>query len=96
MQQLDQIVREARPVPLTTQVRVEKDAAYDVLDRMRAEAEREHAALLVPLDELDDTIHNAKPVPLTSQVRIDRERVEELLDQMRTAIGPGNSGPPTN
>ncbi len=96
MQQLDQIIREARPVPLTREVRVEKDAVYDVLDRMRAEVGPEHGDLLIPLDELDDTIHAAKPVPLTSWVRVDKQRVEELLDRMRANLGPGNSVPPTN
>jgi hypothetical protein len=34
---LDDLVHNARPVPLTDQVRVDKQELYDLLDRLRAE-----------------------------------------------------------
>jgi cell division septum initiation protein DivIVA len=33
---LDELIRNAKPVPLTDQVRVDKDQIYDALDQMRA------------------------------------------------------------
>jgi hypothetical protein len=39
--QLDEILRSARPVPLTDQVRIDKQPALDLLDRMRAQLVRE-------------------------------------------------------
>jgi hypothetical protein len=39
--QLDEILRSARPVPLTDQVRIDKQPVVDLLDRMRAQLVRE-------------------------------------------------------
>jgi hypothetical protein len=33
--ELDDVIHNARPVPLTDQVRVDKDRLYDILDRIR-------------------------------------------------------------
>ncbi len=33
---LDDVVHNAKPVPLTDQVRVDKEEIYDILDQMRA------------------------------------------------------------
>ena len=33
---LDDLVHNARPVPLTDQVRVDREEVYDILDQMRA------------------------------------------------------------
>src|ERR671920_465981 len=38
---LDDTIHNAKPVPLTDQVRVDKEEIYDILDQMRAEAKRE-------------------------------------------------------
>jgi hypothetical protein len=39
--QLDQIIRQARPVPLTNQARIETQPVLDLLDQMRAQLVRE-------------------------------------------------------
>jgi len=39
--QLDEILRSARPVPLTDQVRIQQRPALDLLDRIRAQLVRE-------------------------------------------------------
>ena len=104
---LDAVVARARPVPLTTQVRITKDEAYDILDHMRAElAGVVHAAdepakarlgeLLPLIDELDDDIHNAAPVPLTDEVRVERGRISTILRQMRAAFSQGTLAALTN
>jgi hypothetical protein len=93
MQQLDQVITDARPVPLTDQLRIDKDQAYDILDRIRAEmgsGAPPDGSLLIAVDELDDAIHNARPVPLTDQVRLERGQLEGLIGKLRDAILRGN------
>ena len=41
---LDDLVHNARPVPLTDQVRVDREEIYDLLDQMRALTERSGVA----------------------------------------------------
>jgi hypothetical protein len=36
LDQLDELIHNAKPVPLTTQVRLDRAQVYDVLDRLRA------------------------------------------------------------
>ena len=103
MHQIDQIISDVRPVPLTREVRFDKDPMYDLLDRMRAAVVEEVQAgarysgdLLVAIDNFDDLIHNAKPVPLTDQVRADREELDAMARTLREAIARGNRPSPTN
>ncbi len=97
---LENQIRNAKPVPLTDQVRIDKQVAHETLDQMRATIAGEAAGVrgavartrLADLpelvDELADTIHNARPVPLTDYVRIDQDRCQALLDRMRATIPP--------
>jgi hypothetical protein len=39
--ELDNQIRNARPVPLTDQVRIEKGKIYDLIDQMRAAGAKE-------------------------------------------------------
>jgi hypothetical protein len=103
MHQLDQMISDAKPVPLTNHVRFAKDQAYDVLDRMRATVAdevqrggRPSDDVLVAIDSIDDLIHNAKPVPLTDQVRAEREELDATVRTLRDAIARGNRPSPTN
>jgi hypothetical protein len=82
--ELDTQIRNARPVPLTDQVRLEPDAVYDVLGRMRTTLPGADPALAL-IDRCDDVMRNAEPVPLTSQVRIEKGQIYDLIDQMRAA-----------
>ena len=36
LDQLDELILKAKPVPLTTQVRIDRAQVYDLLDRLRA------------------------------------------------------------
>ena len=88
---LDDLVHNARAVPLTDQVRLPLDrlesAVRDVHDslppdvRTRLEAEG-------LLERLDTLARDAKPVPLTEQVRFDKDELYEILDAIRGQIGP--------
>jgi len=80
--ELESVARGARSIPLTTQVRLDKERFYDVLDRLRAVAPSEASPAI---DELDDLIHSAKPVPLTDQVRLNPARLNELVAHVRAA-----------
>jgi len=92
--QLDELVRRAPPIPLTSQVRIDRSEIYDSLDLLRAleaDAMRERGTAafsnsLAVLDELDALIQNAKPVPLTTQVRVDRTEIYRLLDRLREGL----------
>jgi hypothetical protein len=96
---LDARIQNAKPVPLTDQVRLDKDEMYSTLDQMRA-ALPETAKLrrmqgedqqglvdsLPLIDRLDDLVHSAKPVPLTGQVRVSKAEFESILTEMRDNI----------
>ena len=103
MHQIDQTINQAKPVPLTDQVRFDKAPVYDALDGMRAELDSEVQAgarpgdeLLVAIDTFDDLIHNAAPVPLTDQVRAKRGELDAAAGRLRDAIARGNRPSPTN
>jgi hypothetical protein len=103
MHQIDQTISAARPVPLTDQVRFDKDPIYDALDQMRSELDQDVRAgaifsqeLLVAIDTFDDVIHNARPVPLTDEVRVKREELDATARTLREAIARGNRPSPTN
>ncbi len=34
--ELDELVRNAKPIPLTNEIRLDRSEVYDVIDRMRA------------------------------------------------------------
>jgi hypothetical protein len=98
--QLEALVAGAAPVPLTPEVRVQKDEIYDILDRMRAAlapavqtagepARTRLAGVLPAIDDLDDTVHNAKPIPLTDQVRLNQDKLSRSLKRIRAAFSQG-------
>jgi hypothetical protein len=51
LDELDELFRRAKPVPLTDQIRVERLEIYDVLDRMRASASPKHRVDVGQVDE---------------------------------------------
>ena len=96
---LDRQIQDAKPIPLTDQIRLDKAPMYAILDEMREGVpetamladrlgySKEGLGRTLPLiDEVDDMIHNGKPVPLTSQVRVSRPRLEEIISQMRANL----------
>jgi hypothetical protein len=87
---LDDLAHNAKAVPLTDQVRVERREVQDIVAEIRA-AIREDLTdaptqVLTLVDELDELARDAKPVPLTRHVRIDRAEVYDILDRLRAAI----------
>ena len=98
--ELSGVVHDARAVPLTGRVRVDRERALALVERMRAGAHQERivdapppdpidsASLMALLDRLDATLRKAKPVPLTDQARVEKEEVYDVLDRMRGAV-PG-------
>ncbi|HEX8054372.1 MAG TPA: hypothetical protein VF517_15395 [Thermoleophilaceae bacterium] len=90
---LDTLVRKARPVPLTTQVRLDKGAVAKVVEELRGWGP---VALLPAIDALDDLLHNAHPVPLTNEVRVERATLSEIYQQMRAGFSQGTPPALTN
>jgi len=90
---LDDLVHNARAVPLTDQVRLKRgrlDEAFGQIQdalpldvRARAEADG-------LLERLDRLVTGAKPVPLTGDVRFDKQELYDVLDALRALIGPEN------
>jgi hypothetical protein len=74
---LTELLENARPIPLTEEVRLDKEAIYDIVDRIRTATSA--GALLVNAEAVEDAVRDAMPVPLTNQVRLPRERVAELV-----------------
>jgi hypothetical protein len=90
---LDALVRNAKPVPLTSQVRLQKRAFGEIAGELR---ECGPPAMLPALDALDDTLQNALPVPLTDEVRVEGAGLSEIIQQMRAAFSQGTPAAPTN
>jgi hypothetical protein len=85
-------LRRAKRVPLTTQVRLDKNQMEATLNEMRTEFSRAGFSHLLPLlDQLGYQIQNAKPVPLTDEVRLDKAEVQDTLDQIRASVAPATN-----
>jgi hypothetical protein len=80
---LTELLENARPIPLTHDVRLDKEAIYDIVDRIRTATSA--GALLVSAEAVEDAVRDAMPVPLTDQVRLPRDRVAELVRGLRLA-----------
>ena len=80
---LTKLLEDARPVPLTDEVRLDKKEACEIADRIRSGSSE--GALLQAAEAVRDAVHNAMPVPLTDQVRLPRDRVAELVRGLRLA-----------
>ena len=82
---LDDQIHNAKPVPLTDQVRVDKEEIYDILDQMRATIPEEikQARWIVEQAERDEP-SSGGPLPVLS-VSVDeaRETFDTLLHRVR-------------
>ncbi len=93
---LDDLVHNAPGVPLTDEVRIDRDELQRALDTLLAELPEE----LNGRPDVDahlrlaEVVRNAKPVPLTGQVRVDKDAVYELLDRLRADVPPIVAGIP--
>ena len=85
-------LRAAKPVPLTNQVRLDKNQMDTTLNEMRTGFSRAGLTRALPLvDKLGDQLENARPIPLTNEVRVDKEEVHDILDQVRASVSPATN-----
>jgi hypothetical protein len=85
-------LRKAKRVPLTNQVRVNKNEMDATLEEMRTGFSRAGLTQALALvGRLDEQIQNAKPVPLTDEVRLDPDEVRDILDQLRASASPATN-----
>jgi cell division septum initiation protein DivIVA len=78
---LDDLVHNAKPVPLTDQVRVDKEEIYDILDQMRATIPEEIKQARWIVKERQEMLAEAK----REAERIVKERQEMLAEAKREA-----------
>jgi hypothetical protein len=81
---LVEVLENARPVPLTDQLRLDKLDVYELVAELR-EGASPSPSLLGAAEAVEDAVRNAKPIPLTDQVRLPKERVDELVRDLRAA-----------
>src|SRR3954462_7984437 len=77
---LDDVVHNARPVPLTDQVRVDREEIYDLLDQMRATIPEEIKQARWIVKERQEMLAEAKR-EAERIVKEARERQEQLISQ---------------
>src|SRR5205823_14563405 len=77
---LDDLVHNAKPVPLTDQVRVDKEEIYDILDQMRATIPEEIKQARWIVKERQEMLAEAKR-EAERIVKEARERQEQLISQ---------------
>ena len=82
LDEFDELVGNARTVPLTAQVRLDREKAYALLDRLRAVLPDPSAGVADALDELDGFLHGAKSIPFTNEIRVGIVELYETLDRI--------------
>jgi F0F1-type ATP synthase membrane subunit b/b' len=82
---LDDLVHNAKPVPLTDQVRVDKEEIYDILDQMRATIPEEIKQARWIVKERQEMLAEAKR-EAERIVKEARERAEQLVSQEEDII----------
>ncbi|HEY2354185.1 MAG TPA: hypothetical protein VGH79_04720 [Gaiellaceae bacterium] len=81
----DELLENAKLVPLTMQVRLDRAKTLELLDRLRAARQEPSPDAAAALAELDVLVHNAKSIPLTKDIRVSIVELSELLDRIGTA-----------
>lgn len=80
---LDDMVHNAKPMPMTDQVRLKPERLNEAINAIRTATPPQRSEAHYILDRLDALAREAKTVPLLGQVRIDKDRLYELLDELR-------------
>ncbi len=92
--QLDDLVHNAKAVPMTDQVRIDRDrlqrALDDLLSTLPPDIER-HPDVDAHT-RLAQLVREAQPVPLTGELRLDKDVLYDLLDQLRRDLPPVLAG----
>src|SRR2546421_6532673 len=84
---LDDLVHNAKPVPLTDQVRVDKEEIYDILDQMRATIPEEIKQARWIVKERQEMLAEAKR-EAERIVQEARERQDRMISQERSPNKP--------
>jgi hypothetical protein len=79
----DELIHDAKAIPLTRDVRVPRDDANGLVSQMQNAATPQTAELVERLAEM---VHAAKAVPLTDWIRINREEAYAVCDEIRLAL----------
>src|SRR2546428_3722399 len=98
---LDDQIHNAKPVPLTDQVRVDKEEVYDILDQMRATIPEEIKQARWIVKERQEMLAEAKrecdrilgeareqavrEAPQTEIVKIAEKQAQDIIDEARRA-----------
>jgi hypothetical protein len=85
---LDDHIHEARPIPLTDQVRMDRSVLLADLDAIRRDLDqlRTVSAVNEAIEALETLAAAAKPLFGSDQVRFDREDFYDQLDALRAAV----------
>src|SRR5438477_581314 len=75
---LDDLVHNSKAVPLTDQVRIDREEIYDILDQMRAEAKRECDRLIGEARE-----QAVREASQTEIVKIAERQAQDIVDEAR-------------
>src|SRR6266545_3211960 len=75
---LDDLVHQAKAVPLTDQVRIDREEIYDILDQMLAEAKRECDRVLQEARE-----QAVREASQTEIVKLAEKQAQEIVDDAR-------------
>ena len=78
---LSELVRAAKPIPLTGQVRLDSSRTLELIGAARLEFPHAEEAF----DLLEDLVNAGLPIPLCDEVRVDRRRLERALGAARSA-----------
>ena len=84
--EFDELVRKARGIPLTDQVRLDRLKVYGLLDRLRTALGHGPSEVSGMLEELDELVQHGRPIPLTNNIRVERSAIYDVLDRMRTTL----------
>ncbi len=86
---LDEIVREAPSVRFLGRARVDLDAAYEILDALRAQYEpgvdlADEA--WGTMDQLDDALYGSRKLPFSRDALLDRKLILDLISDLREQL----------
>jgi hypothetical protein len=79
-------ILDARGVPLTDQVRLDRQRVDGLLDQLGTGLRSAPAETRYLLDQLEGLIQRAKPIPLTDEIRLERDEVYDILDRMSASL----------
>ena len=85
---LDDLVHNAKAVPLTNEVRLDREELARAVDTLLATLPRELESRpdVVAHTRLAEVVRKAKPVPLAGDVRVPKGELYDLLDALRSEV----------